>query len=163
MPQEGKPRWPSALTNRDVLWGPETRRGDKELLRNESDLGFIQASQQDGEEMGLEKSHGLYLRDESQRWALKSTQGTGLENRILWCHWGRDLCPGLGWKGSPSPWQWAEGGLGFRRTNPICAQQKIKRLSKGCFSDSQVTVAVPLCALQCDQWKWPHLHSHFQT
>lgn len=87
-----------------------------------------------------------------RRGGLKSTQETGLENRILWCHWDRDLCPGLGWKGTPSPWQWADGGLGwwagsFSRTNPICAPQKIKFFSKGCSGCSQVTVAVPLCAL----------------
>lgn len=93
-----------------------------------------------------------HLRDESRRWGLRSTQETGLENRILWCHWGRDLSPGLRWKGTPTPWQWADRGLEwwaglFRRANPICAWQKTKLFSKGCVGYSQVTVAVPLCAL----------------
>lgn len=59
MPREGKPRWPHTPTNRDVLWGPETRSGDKELWRNESDSGSIHACDQDEEEMELEKSHGI--------------------------------------------------------------------------------------------------------
>lgn len=152
MPHEGKSRWPSVLTNTDILWSPGTRRGDKELWKNKSDLGFIHTSHQDEEEMELKKIHDMYLHNDSRRWGLKSTQETGLENRILWCHTDRDLCSGLRWKGTPSPREWADGGLGwwagsFRRTNSIYAPQKIKLFSKGCLSYSQVTVAVALCAL----------------
>lgn len=64
----------------------------------------------------------------------------------------RHLCPRLRWKGTPSPWQQADRWLGwwvgsFRRTNQASAPQKIKLFSKGCFSYSQVAMAVPLCAL----------------
>lgn len=99
MPHEGKPRWPRTLTNRDLLRGPETGRGDKEQWKNESDLGFIHTSHQNEEERELEKIHGVYLRNDSRRWSLKSIQETGLENGILWCHWDRDLCEDWGEKG----------------------------------------------------------------